>query len=216
MVNGRRVRGRKRYQMIDDIKVYEYGSCEETKKKAENGKDWKTGGSWVCSYDGWINFENETQDRQEWRNAICEREGKGSGFSYDLLDGARTTFRGMVLHDQPGEYCRRNGRTYYEHGRGCKRRDGGLEGIKGMYHSEEASRHIHGQEGRARENENRDDVVNFRNQHVWADENSHAVEETRHQHRFSINVWAGVFGDRLRAIRATTEINRGSLSRLSS
>ncbi|KAJ4428735.1 hypothetical protein ANN_25728 [Periplaneta americana] len=46
-------------------------------------------------YDGWINFENETQDRQEWRNAICEREGKDSGFSYDLLDGARTTFRGM-------------------------------------------------------------------------------------------------------------------------
>ncbi|KAJ4439170.1 hypothetical protein ANN_15127 [Periplaneta americana] len=63
----------------------------------------------------WINFENETQDRQEWRNAICEREGKDSGFSYDLLDGARTTFRGMVLRDQPGEYCRRNGRTYYEH-----------------------------------------------------------------------------------------------------
>ncbi|KAJ4431869.1 hypothetical protein ANN_20475 [Periplaneta americana] len=66
-------------------------------------------------YDGWINFENETQDRQEWRNAICEREGKDSGFSYDLLDGARKTFRGMVLRDQPGEYCRRNGRTHYEH-----------------------------------------------------------------------------------------------------
>ncbi|KAJ4442046.1 hypothetical protein ANN_11912 [Periplaneta americana] len=64
----------------------------------------------VKCYDGWINFENETQDRQE-----CEREGKESGFSYDLLDGARTTFRGMVLRDQPGEYCRRNGRTYYEH-----------------------------------------------------------------------------------------------------
>ncbi|KAJ4450394.1 hypothetical protein ANN_01818 [Periplaneta americana] len=64
---------------------------------------------------GWINFENETQDRQEWRNAICEREGKDSGFSYDLLDGTRTTFRGMVLRDQPDGYCRRNGRTYYEH-----------------------------------------------------------------------------------------------------
>ena len=35
----------------------------------------------VClGYDGWINFENETQDRQEWRNAIREREGKDSGF----------------------------------------------------------------------------------------------------------------------------------------
>ncbi|KAJ4448593.1 hypothetical protein ANN_10612 [Periplaneta americana] len=53
-------------------------------------------------YDGWINFENETQDRQEWRNAIYEREGKDSGFSYDLLDGARTTFRGMVLHSVIG------------------------------------------------------------------------------------------------------------------
>ncbi|KAJ4427585.1 hypothetical protein ANN_25233 [Periplaneta americana] len=63
-------------------------------------------GSLKASYDGWINFENETQDRQEWRNAICEREGKDNGFSYDLLDGARTTFRGMVLRDQPGEYCR--------------------------------------------------------------------------------------------------------------
>ncbi|KAJ4433369.1 hypothetical protein ANN_15628 [Periplaneta americana] len=70
----------------------------------------------VClNYGGWINFENETQDRQEWRNAICEREGKDSGFSYDSLDGARTTFQGMVLRDHPGEYCRRNGRTYYEH-----------------------------------------------------------------------------------------------------
>ncbi|KAJ4429875.1 hypothetical protein ANN_22079 [Periplaneta americana] len=72
-------------------------------------------GSLKASYDGWINFENETQDRQEWRNAICEREGKDSGFSYDLVDGAWTTFRGMVLRDQPGEYCRRNGLTDYEH-----------------------------------------------------------------------------------------------------
>ncbi|KAJ4447252.1 hypothetical protein ANN_09256 [Periplaneta americana] len=39
MVNGRRVRGRIKYQMIDDIKVYE--SYEETKRKAENRKDWR-------------------------------------------------------------------------------------------------------------------------------------------------------------------------------
>ncbi|KAJ4426743.1 hypothetical protein ANN_26542 [Periplaneta americana] len=46
----------------------------------------------------WVdNFENEAQNRQEWRNAICEREGEDSGFFYDLLDGARTTFRGMTL-----------------------------------------------------------------------------------------------------------------------
>ncbi|KAJ4440465.1 hypothetical protein ANN_08606 [Periplaneta americana] len=39
MANGRRVWGRRRYQMIDDIKIYE--SYEETKKKAENRKDWR-------------------------------------------------------------------------------------------------------------------------------------------------------------------------------
>ncbi|KAJ4446003.1 hypothetical protein ANN_12689 [Periplaneta americana] len=37
-VNGRRVRGRRRYQMIGDIKIYE--SYEETKRKADNRKDW--------------------------------------------------------------------------------------------------------------------------------------------------------------------------------
>mgnify|MGYP006908191459 FL=1 len=39
MVNGRRVRGRRRYQMIDDIKIY--GSYEETKRKTENRKYWR-------------------------------------------------------------------------------------------------------------------------------------------------------------------------------
>ncbi|KAJ4428641.1 hypothetical protein ANN_24686 [Periplaneta americana] len=39
MVNGRRVRGRRRYQVIDDIKMY--GSYEETKRKAENRKYWR-------------------------------------------------------------------------------------------------------------------------------------------------------------------------------
>ncbi|KAJ4447323.1 hypothetical protein ANN_09327 [Periplaneta americana] len=37
MVNGRRDRGRRSYQMIDGIEIY--GSCEETKRKAENRKD---------------------------------------------------------------------------------------------------------------------------------------------------------------------------------
>ncbi|KAJ4429892.1 hypothetical protein ANN_22096 [Periplaneta americana] len=39
MVNGGRVRGRRRYQMIDDIKIY--GSYEKTKRKEENRKDWR-------------------------------------------------------------------------------------------------------------------------------------------------------------------------------
>ncbi|KAJ4446519.1 hypothetical protein ANN_13215 [Periplaneta americana] len=45
-VNGRRVRGRRRYQMIDDIKIY--GSYEETKRKAENRKDWRMLGLHIC------------------------------------------------------------------------------------------------------------------------------------------------------------------------
>ncbi|KAJ4447863.1 hypothetical protein ANN_09872 [Periplaneta americana] len=39
MTNGRRVRGRRRYQVIDDIKIY--GSYAETKRKAEDKKDWR-------------------------------------------------------------------------------------------------------------------------------------------------------------------------------
>ncbi|KAJ4432710.1 hypothetical protein ANN_21347 [Periplaneta americana] len=39
MENGRRVRGRRRYQIIDDIKIF--GSYVETKRKAENRKDWR-------------------------------------------------------------------------------------------------------------------------------------------------------------------------------
>ncbi|KAJ4435808.1 hypothetical protein ANN_18427 [Periplaneta americana] len=44
MVNGRKFRGRRRYQMIDDINIR--GSCAETKRKAENRKIEE---SWVCS-----------------------------------------------------------------------------------------------------------------------------------------------------------------------
>ncbi|KAJ8869089.1 hypothetical protein PR048_030651 [Dryococelus australis] len=40
-------------------------------------------------------------------------------------------------------------------------------------------------------------IINFHNKHAWAQENSHTVEEAKHQHRFSINVWAGIIGDRL-------------------
>ena len=39
MVNERRVRGRIRYQMVDDIEIC--GSYAETKRKAENRKDWR-------------------------------------------------------------------------------------------------------------------------------------------------------------------------------
>ncbi|KAJ4443118.1 hypothetical protein ANN_04768 [Periplaneta americana] len=39
MVNERRILGRRRYQMIDDIKIY--GLYAETKREAENRKDWR-------------------------------------------------------------------------------------------------------------------------------------------------------------------------------
>jgi hypothetical protein len=43
----------------------------------------------------------------------------------------------------------------------------------------------------------RDGVFNFHNVHIWAHANPHAIREARHQTPFSINIWAGIFGDRL-------------------
>jgi hypothetical protein len=40
-----------------------------------------------------------------------------------------------------------------------------------------------------------DVIINIHNQHQWAEENPHDVIHYRHQQRFSINVWAGIFGD---------------------
>lgn len=46
-------------------------------------------------------------------------------------------------------------------------------------------------------NFSRDAIMNFHNNHVWADENPHAIMEGHHQQTFSVNVWAGVVGDHL-------------------
>lgn len=43
----------------------------------------------------------------------------------------------------------------------------------------------------------REGIVNFHNSHVWADVNPYAFFEGRFQDKFSINVWAGILGDRL-------------------
>lgn len=43
----------------------------------------------------------------------------------------------------------------------------------------------------------RNGIFNYHNTHHWSDENPHAVVESRHQIRFSVNVWAGILGDRL-------------------
>lgn len=44
-------------------------------------------------------------------------------------------------------------------------------------------------------NFSRDAIMNFHNNHIWIDENPHAVSESRHQHQFSLNVWVGIVGD---------------------
>jgi hypothetical protein len=38
-------------------------------------------------------------------------------------------------------------------------------------------------------------ILNAHNAHTWADENPRQTRNIRHQHQFSINVWAGIVGD---------------------
>ncbi|KAJ4440078.1 hypothetical protein ANN_08211 [Periplaneta americana] len=42
-----------------------------------------------------------------------------------------------------------------------------------------------------------DGITNFHNQHVWTYENPRATVPSHHQVRFSLNMWAGIIGDRL-------------------
>ena len=41
-------------------------------------------------------------------------------------------------------------------------------------------------------NFSRNEIKNFHNNHVWAEENPHAVVESNHQNQFSVNVWVGI------------------------
>lgn len=43
----------------------------------------------------------------------------------------------------------------------------------------------------------RDGIFNFHNTHCWAEENPHLIHQSRHQRKFSVNVWAGIIGDHL-------------------
>lgn len=43
----------------------------------------------------------------------------------------------------------------------------------------------------------RSGLANIHNEHIWAHENPHAFRENHFQHRWSINVWAGIIGDKL-------------------
>ena len=40
-------------------------------------------------------------------------------------------------------------------------------------------------------------IINLHNNHIWDLQNPHAMVEVNNQHRFSLNVWAGIIGDRL-------------------
>lgn len=43
----------------------------------------------------------------------------------------------------------------------------------------------------------REGVFNSRNSHVWAEENPHAIRSAKFQHKFSVNVWAGIIDGHL-------------------
>lgn len=43
----------------------------------------------------------------------------------------------------------------------------------------------------------RNGIMNFHNNHIWTDDNPHAITQTRFQDRFSFNVWIGIIGDYL-------------------
>jgi hypothetical protein len=40
----------------------------------------------------------------------------------------------------------------------------------------------------------RDGILDFHNQHLWAEQNLHALLISQHQQHFSINIWAGICG----------------------
>lgn len=46
-------------------------------------------------------------------------------------------------------------------------------------------------------NFSRDAIINYHNNHIWAEENPHAIVEAHHQEQFSLNVWVGIIGNHL-------------------
>ena len=43
----------------------------------------------------------------------------------------------------------------------------------------------------------REGIFNHHNRHHWTEQNPHNIIEQNHQHRFSVNVWAGILGNHL-------------------
>lgn len=46
-------------------------------------------------------------------------------------------------------------------------------------------------------NFSREAIINYHNNHIWAEENPHAIVEAHHQEQFSLNVWLGHIGNQL-------------------
>jgi hypothetical protein len=43
----------------------------------------------------------------------------------------------------------------------------------------------------------KDGITNYHNEHRWSENNPHAIRPQNFQHRFSVNVWAGICGEHL-------------------
>jgi hypothetical protein len=53
------------------------------------------------------------------------------------------------------------------------------------------------------------------NYHVWADENPRAIHVNAFQHRFNINLWAGILGDSLASVDKQTRLSDKISTRVS-
>ena len=67
-----------------------------------------------------------------------------------------------------------------------------LSSVRGFCTAASTSPYFHGAFSSQMNVHTRDCVLNSRNSHVWADENSHAPHVHGFQQRFSVNVWAGI------------------------
>ena len=43
----------------------------------------------------------------------------------------------------------------------------------------------------------RNGIINSHNMHYWSEENPHLIKKTKHQIKFSLNVWCGILGGHL-------------------
>src|SRR5678816_1393934 len=50
-------------------------------------------------------------------------------------------------------------------------------------------------------------IVNVHNEHIWADENPHAIKQNRSQHQLSVNIWAGILHDHVLIFELPPRLN---------